>query len=87
MARVLKHWLDLSHAHAIRQVLFVSEEQQGNSGEVVVLDHPIKDALGLVRPLPVVRVNDIDQGMALLVVLEGERGNCMTVTCWDSLLL
>lgn len=70
MTRVLEYWLYLSHAHAIRQILLIGQQQERYSGQMIVLNHAIKDSLRLIGSLSVVRVNHIDQGMALLVVLK-----------------
>lgn len=72
MPRVLEHRLYLPHAHALRQILFIGQQQKRHSGQVIVSNHPIEDGLGFVLPLPVIRVNHIDQGMTLFVVLERE---------------
>lgn len=73
MARVLKHWLNLAHSHAIGQILFVGQQQQRHSGQVVILYHSIENSFRFIGPLSVVRVYHIDQGMALFVVLEKNK--------------
>lgn len=70
VARVLKDWFDLPHSHALGQVLFIGQDEQRHAAQVIIANHFVKHCLRLAHPFAVIRVDHVDQGMALLVVLE-----------------
>ena len=55
------------------KILFVGQHEERHVGDVCVGDHGVEAALGLLDPLAVVRVDGVDDGVALGVVLVPQR--------------
>ena len=70
---VLEQMLDLPDTHTVGEVLLVGRHQERDPPDRLVLDHLVKSCLGLLHPLSVPRVHDVDDGVTLLVVLVPQR--------------
>ena len=61
---ILEQMLDLSDPHAVRQVLLIGSHQERDPLYRLILDHFVKSSFGLLHPLSVSRVNNVDHRVA-----------------------
>lgn len=51
---LLEYWFYLTNTHASFNVLFVREDQEGNTGEELVFDHFVKELLAFIHPISII---------------------------------
>ena len=71
-AELVRH---LRGAHGVGQVLLVGEHQQHGVAELVLVQHPVQLVAGGVDAVRVVRVDDEDEALRVLVVVAPERAD------------
>lgn len=65
--------LDVQNGEASLHVLLVGQHQDGDAIQSLTRDHLLESSLGLRQPLLVRGINDIDDAVALRVVLVPQR--------------
>ena len=64
---------DLSSRHGAGQVLLVGQDQKNRVAEPGLADHALELIARLANPVAVIRVDDADDGLRVLVVVAPQR--------------